>query len=82
MKNFAPFIFAAGLFASPSLYAACSVSLSHEQIMDCIVKQNEDCTQATESIQSRTTSKADNTTVNTQTADQIALKPTTALSSR
>ncbi len=82
MKNFAPFIFAAGLFASPSLYAACSVSLSHEQIMDCIVKQNEDCTQATESIQSRTISKAEKTTADTQAAGQIALKPAAALSSR
>ncbi len=40
MKMFTTFALLAGLVAAPALYADCPVSLPHDKIIDCIVKEN------------------------------------------
>ncbi len=40
MKTFTFALLITGLVAAPALYADCPVSLPHDKIIDCIVKEN------------------------------------------
>ena len=83
MKMLKPFLFVTVLAVTPSLYANCSVKLSHEQIMDCIVKQNDDCNQGGASvIQARPTDKIEKKFGNSQASDRFSAKSETEVSVR
>lgn len=65
MKSLKYILLMSGLITTPALYAACPVSLPHDQLLDCIVRENATNTQQPKIIESQTVSKQGELQLNT-----------------
>lgn len=66
MKTLKLALLMTGLIAAPLLYADCSVTLPHEQLVDCIVKQNAPSAQQFDVVEDQKTSKQAELPLNSQ----------------
>ncbi len=71
MKTFTFALLMTGLVAAPALYADCPVSLPHDKIIDCIVKENATGIREKELFDDKTVSKQQGESQFSPPSDQI-----------
>lgn len=63
-----------GLLAAPAVYAECPISLPHEQLIDCIVKENATEIREKELFEDQIVSKQGDLQLNPQSSKVVELQ--------